>query len=100
MDQLICIKASILGNSDWQLSESFSISLNGKGFLSLDSFGKGFTSNSHGKLRVSSSVDDLLVLNSLNQDTKSIMERSLSLVKDVLAGSSEHNGAGFISFTS
>ena len=97
MDELVGIETCVFGDSDGQLSESAGIAFDGQCFLSFNFLCELVTGKRHVNLRVSSTVNDLLVLDSLDQDAKSIMQGPLSLIKDVLTGSSEDNRAGFVS---
>jgi hypothetical protein len=49
---------------------------------------------SHNHLGVSSSVDDSVVLDGVHENAKNIMNGSLSLVKDMIARSSNDKSAG------
>lgn len=100
MDQLIGIKTGVLSNSDGELPQSLSIGIDSKRLFSLDSLGQSLACNGHDELGVASTIDDLLVLDSLDKHAKGVMKRSLGLVENVLTGSSEDNSAGFVSLAS
>lgn len=52
------------------------------------------------EFRISSSVDDLLVFDSLNQNAQGVMKRTVGFIQNVLTRPSQDNGAGLISFAS
>jgi len=51
-------------------------------------------------LSVSSTINNLFVFNSLDQNTESIVQWSFSLIKNVLTWSSQNNSTGLITFAS
>ena len=100
MNQFISIKSSIFSNSDWQCSQSSGIGLDGDWLFTLSWFGELLAFHSHLNLSVSSSINDLFVLDGLNQNTQSIMQWSFGFIKNVLRWSSQDDGTSFVSLTS
>jgi hypothetical protein len=80
------------------LSQSFSESLDGQCFFAFHCSCKLFTFHCHLKLGVSSTIDDLLILDSLHEDTESIVKRPLSFIQDMLTRTTKHDCARFVSF--
>ena len=64
--------------------------------LALESSGEVVDGKGHAHLRVSTSIDDFVVLHCSDQHADGVMQGAFSLVKDVTAGASKHDCAGLI----
>jgi len=99
-NELSRVVPGVISDNSGELTESTGKGLDGDGLLAFHSLSKIVNSKRHSHLGVTSTVDDLVVLDSSHEHTDGIMERSVSLIKDVSARSSEDDGASLVTLAS